>query len=278
MSQSDENRCHILLTNDDGINADGLTALEEALQEHAELTVVAPHLERSASSHAISLQQPIRYEKISERKFAVEGTPVDSVILALNYLCEVAPDLVIAGINRGANLGENIFYSGTVAAAFEAVLNRVPAFAISVASREVYRYDVAAAFAVELGLKMLESEVPKGVVLNVNVPEPWRNGVRLTRQSRKITKNYVVESLDPRGRNCYWLHERVDLARIEPDSDYAAVRAGSISITPLQIDRTEHNLLRHLAGWVEELNSFSLAPTPGARPDRRPYGPTRRDS
>ena len=130
---------HILLTNDDGIHADGLTALEEALQEYAELTVVAPHVERSASSHALSLQQPIRYEKISERKYAVEGTPADSVILALNNICQVTPDLVIAGINRGGNMGENIFYSGTVAAALEATLNRVPAFAVSVAARENFK-------------------------------------------------------------------------------------------------------------------------------------------
>lgn len=259
------NSYHILLTNDDGINAEGLTALEEALQEHAALTVVAPHLERSASSHAISLQQPIRYEKISERKYAVEGTPADAVIMALNHICKVEPDLVIAGINRGGNMGENIFYSGTVAAAFEAVLNRVPAFAVSVASREGYRYEVAAAFAVQLALKILRGGLPKGIVLNVNVPEPWRNGVRLTRQSRKITKNLLVESLDPRGRTYYWLHEQVDLSRIDPDTDYAAIQAGSISITPLQIDRTEHNVVRELAGWVEELNGFSLAPAASAR-------------
>lgn len=259
MTERKSNNYHILLTNDDGIHADGLTALEEALQEFAELTVVAPHVERSASSHALSLQQPIRYEKISERKYAVEGTPADAVIVALNHLCKVEPDLVIAGINRGGNMGENVFYSGTVAAAFESVLNRVPAFAISVASREVFRYDVAAAFAVRLAQKVLAGEVPKGIVLNVNVPEPWRNGVRLTRQSRKITKNLLVESIDPRGRSYYWLHEQVDLSRIEPDTDYAAVQAGSISITPLQIDRTEHNVIRQLAHWVEELNGFSLA-------------------
>ena len=251
MAKDGVNTPHILLTNDDGVHAEGLTALEEALQEHAALTVVAPHLERSASSHAISLQQPIRYEKISERKFAVEGTPADCVILALNHICKIEPDLVIAGINRGGNMGENIFYSGTVAAAFEALLNRVPAFAISVASREEFHYDVAATFGVQLALKILRGGLPKGIVLNVNVPAPWRNGVRLTRQSRKITKNLLVEGIDPRGRNYYWLHEQLDLSRIEPDTDYAAVRAGTISVTPLQIDRTEHNVVRELAGLIE---------------------------
>ncbi len=250
---------HILLTNDDGIHADGLTALEEALQEHAELTVVAPHVERSASSHALSLQQPIRYEKISERKYAVEGTPADSVILALNNICSVTPDLVIAGINRGGNMGENIFYSGTVAAALEATLNRVPAFAISVAARENPRYEVAAAFAVQLALKILAGGLPKGIVLNVNVPAQWVSGARLTRQSRKLTKNLLVEGIDPRGRNYYWIHEQVDLSRVEPDTDYAAVQEGSISLTPLQIDRTEHNVVRELGKWIEDLNGILLA-------------------
>jgi 5'-nucleotidase len=261
------NHYHILLTNDDGIHAAGITALEEALQQYAELTVVAPHLERSASSHAISLRDPLRYEKISERKYAVEGTPADSVIIALNQICTVEPDLVISGINRGSNMGENIFYSGTVAAAFEAVLNRVPAFAISVATREDRHYEVAAAFAVHLALKILEGGLPKGIVLNVNVPVPWRNGVRRTRQSRKITKNLLVESVDPRGRPYFWLHEQVDLSRIEPDTDYAAVRAGSISVTPLQIDRTDYSVGDTLGAWLEEFREFSPANNPG-RPAR----------
>lgn len=259
---------HILLTNDDGIHADGLTALEEALQEYAELTVVAPHVERSAASHALSLQQPIRYEKISERKYAVEGTPADSVVLALNNICKATPDLVISGINRGGNMGENIFYSGTVAAALEATLNRVPAFAVSVAARESYRYDVAAMFAVQLALKILAGGLPKGIVLNVNVPEPWKNGVRLTRQSRKLTKNLLVEGIDPRGRNYYWIHEQVDLSRVEPDTDYAVVQEGTISITPLQIDRTEHDVIRSLAGWIEELNDFFVSHLANSRPRR----------
>lgn len=269
MARRGSNNYRILLTNDDGINAEGLTALEESLQEHAEITVVAPYLERSASSHAISLQRPIRYEKISERKYGVEGTPADAVILALNHVCKDVPDLVIAGINRGGNMGENIFYSGTLTAAFEATLNRVPAFAISVASREEVRYEVAAAFAVQLAMKILDGGLPKGIVLNVNVPMPWKNGVRLTRQSRKITKNLLVEGIDPRGRNYFWLHEQLDLSRVEPDTDYAAVQAGTISMTPLQIDRTEHNVIQTLAGWVEELSSFSLAPSASPRP-RRP--------
>ncbi len=252
---------NILLTNDDGVNAEGLGALEEALQElSAVLWVVAPVTEMSASSHAISLQRPVRCEKLSERKFAVEGTPADAVIMALNKLLPAEPDLVISGINRGGNMGENVFYSGTLAAAFEAVLNRIPAFAISVASRGQIDYDVAAAFAVRLAEKIFRDPLPPGLVLNVNVPAPWRNGVRLTRQSQKISKNILVENIDPRGRTYYWIHEQVDLSRIEAGTDYAAIRSGSISITPLHTDRTDSAALADLARWFEELNRFAITP------------------
>ncbi|MBI4466672.1 MAG: 5'/3'-nucleotidase SurE [Acidobacteria bacterium] len=250
---------NILITNDDGIHADGLLALEEALQEMAAVWVVAPLGEMSASSHSISLQRPVRYEELSERKFAVEGTPADAVIMALNKLVKVEPDLVIAGINRGGNMGENVFYSGTVAAGFEAVLNHIPAFAISVASRSDFRFDVAAAFAVKLTEKLLREPLPAGLLLNVNVPVPWRNGVRLTRQSQKISKNLLVENIDPRGRKYFWMHEQVDLSQMAPDTDYAAIRDGSISITPLHADRTEHQAVQKLADWVQTLNHFAVA-------------------
>ncbi|MFQ5777866.1 MAG: 5'/3'-nucleotidase SurE [Terriglobia bacterium] len=251
---------HILLTNDDGINSEGLLALEEALQAVAtEVWVVAPMSEMSATSQSISLQRPVRYEELSERKFAVVGTPADSVIMALNKLLPIKPDLMIAGINKGGNMGENVLYSGTVGAAFEAALSRVPAFAISVAGREEFRFEVAASFAVRLAEKLLRDPLPSGLVLNVNVPQPWRNGVRLTRQSQKISSNVLVESIDPRGRKYFWIHEQVDLSQIAPDSDYAAIQAGSISVTPLSTDRTEHAALERLAAWAAELDRFALA-------------------
>lgn len=257
---------NILLTNDDGIHSDGLLALEEALQAiSAEVWVVAPLAEMSASSHSISLQRPVRYEGISERKFAVEGTPADAVIMALNKLMKVTPDLVIAGINKGGNMGENVFYSGTLAAAFEAVLNHVPAFAISVASRGEFQFEVASAFAVKLAEKMLRDPLPPGLVLNVNVPAYWRNGVCLTQQSRKISKNLLVENIDPRGRRYFWIHEQVDLSQVAPDTDYAAVQAGSISVTPLHTDRTELRAVEKLAQWAEEFSRFAVAENPGRR-------------
>jgi 5'-nucleotidase len=251
---------NILLTNDDGIHSEGLLALEEALQAiSAQVWVVAPATEMSASSHAISLQRPVRYEQLSECKFAVEGTPADSVIVALNQLLPVEPNLVIAGINKGSNMGENVLYSGTLAAAFEAALNHLPAFAISLASRKEFRFDVAAAFAVKLAEKLLRDTLPPGLVLNVNVPCPWHNGVRITRQSQKIAQNMLVENIDPRGRRYFWIHEQVDLSKIAPYTDYAAIQARSISITPLRLDRTEHNALEKLGDWAVDLNQFAVA-------------------
>lgn len=250
----------ILLTNDDGIHAEGLLALEEALQAtSAQVWVVAPATEMSATSHSISLQSPVRFVQLSERKFAVEGTPADSVIMALNKLLPAEPDLVIAGINRGGNMGENVYYSGTLGAAFEAALNHLPAFAVSVASRRNFEFDLAATFAVKLAEKLLREPLPPGLVLNVNVPCPWRNGVRLTRQSNKIAKNVLVENIDPRGRKYYWIHEQLDLAGIAPDTDYAAIQAGSISVTPLRLERGEITGLERLERWVEALNDFALA-------------------
>lgn len=256
----------ILIANDDGIHAEGLLALEEALQEiSTQVWVVAPLAERSASSHAISLQRPVRFEQLSERKFAVEGTPADAIIVALNKLMPAPPHLVVAGVNRGANLGENVFYSGTVAAAFEAVLNHVPAFAISVASRGEFQFEVAAAFAVKLAEKMLRDPLPRDLLLNVNVPCPWRNGVRLTRQSQKLTKNLLVENTDPRGRKYFWIHEQLDVSQIAPGTDYAAIQDGTISVTPLHSDRTEYEALEKLLRWADDLNQFAptLEPPPG---------------
>jgi 5'-nucleotidase len=255
----DELMTSILLTNDDGIHAEGLLALEEALQAtSAEVWVVAPATEMSATSHSISLQRPVRFVQLSERKFAVEGTPADSVIMALNKLLPAEPDLVIAGINRGGNMGENVYYSGTLGAAFEAALNHLPAFAVSVASRRSFQFDVAASFAVKLAEKLLREPLPPGLVLNVNVPCPWRNGVRLTRQSNKIAKNLLVENIDPRGRKYYWIHEQLDLASITPDTDYGAIQAGSISVTPLRLERSEIAGLEKLERWVGALNDFAL--------------------
>jgi 5'-nucleotidase len=248
---------HILITNDDGIYAEGLRALVEAVRDLGTLSIVAPSQERSAAAQSITLRQPIFCEPVAEREWAVEGTPTDAVIVALNKLLPDKPDLVISGINRGGNMGENVYYSGTVGAAMEATINHIPAFAISVAHRgKGFEYAGAARFARELAKLILADGMPDGVLLNVNVPLQWKGGVRFTRQSQKVTRNILQESVDPRGRTYFWLHEQQLTDGVAPDSDYAAVLSNSISITPLELDRTHETSLNHLSHWAKKLETL----------------------
>jgi 5'-nucleotidase len=243
----------ILVTNDDGISALGIKALEQGLAGVGEVIVVAPDQERSATSQAISLHTPLRIHRIDDRHYAIGGTPADSVILALYQLLPQRPDLVVSGINPGPNVGENVIYSGTVGGAMEGAVHGVPAFAISLAERQDLDFSCAAAFAAQLAAKILEEGLESGVCLNVNVPSGEVRGVRITRQSQKISQNLVVEQLDPRGRPHYWLDEAAELAEAEPDSDYGAILAHEISLTPLQVDRTHYQSLNHLSRWLPAL-------------------------
>jgi 5'-nucleotidase len=252
---------HILITNDDGIQAEGLRALVGAVAGLGTISVVAPSHERSAAAQSLTLRQPIFWDQVGEREWAVEGTPADSVILALNKLLPNRPDLVISGVNRGANLGENVFYSGTVGAAMEAAINHIPAIAVSVAHKgRGFRFEEAAKFARDLAQMVLSEGLPDGVLLNVNVPLSWNGSVRFTRQSKKVTRNVLQEGTDPRGRSFYWLLEQEHIEGLDPKSDYAAVFDGAVSISPLQLDRTHEVSLNHLSHWAEKLESSSRTP------------------
>jgi 5'-nucleotidase len=246
---------NILVTNDDGIHAAGLRAVVPALQDLGTVTVVAPSAERSAAAQSLTLRQPIYCDQIAEREYAVEGTPADAVILAFHTLLPQKPDLVVSGINRGGNMGENIYYSGTVGAAMEGAINRVPAIAVSLSGGrgKDWNYGVAADFVRVLAPLVLQDGLPKGVMLNVNVPQQWKGGIRVTRQSSKITRNLLTPGQDPRGRKYYWLHEQQIVEGIEPDTDMAAIRDGAISITPLQLDHTHAESMKHLSEWVKVL-------------------------
>lgn len=247
---------HILITNDDGIHAAGLRALVKGLAGFATVSVVAPCQERSAAAQSITVRQPIFCEQVAEREWAIEGTPADSIMVALHRLFPKPPDLVISGINRGPNLGENVFYSGTVGAATEAVINHVPAIAISLAHRgDGFVYDGAAQFAKHLAEVILREGLPKGVLLNVNVPLDWNGGVRFTRQSAKITRTVLQEGADPRGRVYFWLSEEPVDSPVDPKSDYAAVFAGEASVTPIELERTHLPSLNHLSHWAKLLGS-----------------------
>jgi 5'-nucleotidase len=263
---------HILITNDDGIQAEGLRALVHAVEGLGTISVVAPSHERSASAQSLTLRQPIFWEQVAEREWAVEGTPADSVILALNKLLPNRPDLVLSGVNRGGNLGENIFYSGTVGAAMEAAINHIPAIAVSVAHKgRGFRFEQAAKFARDLAQLALAEGMPEGVLLNVNVPLVWNGSVRCTRQSKKVTRNVLQEGTDPRGRSFYWLLEQEHIEGIDPKSDYAAIIDGAASITPLHLDRTHDSSLDHLSQWAAKLDSGAedAVPVPVARPDQK---------
>ena len=249
---------HILITNDDGIHAEGLRALVDAMKGVGTISVVAPSHERSASAQSLTLRQPIFWEQTGEREWSVEGTPTDAVILALHKLLPNRPDLVISGINPGGNLGENVFYSGTVGAAMEAAINHVPAFAISVAHKgRGFRYEEAAKFSRELAQLILAEGMQPGVLLNINVPLVWNGEVRMTRQSKKVTRNVLQQGTDPRGRTFFWLHEQEHIEGIDPESDYSAVFDGAISMTPLELDRTHDMSLNHLSHWASKLGSKS---------------------
>ncbi len=240
----------LLLTNDDGVQAPGLKALEDALSPLGELMVVAPDREMSGTSQSLTLYSPLRVHRLDERHFSVSGTPADAVILALHRLMPEPPDLVVSGINPGGNMGENVVYSGTVAAAMEATLHGVHGIAMSLATRKELDFSVAAAFAAQIAARVLAEGLPLGVMLNVNVPRGEIHGVSLTRQSRKVSQNIIHEKQDPRGRPYFWQDESVNVDKVEPESDYAAVFAHKISITPLQADRTDNASIRLLAKWL----------------------------
>ena len=249
----------ILITNDDGIHAPGLRALVETLKGTATLTVVAPSQERSAAAQSLTLRQPIYCEAIAEGEYSVDGTPADAMILAFHKLLDHKPDLVVSGINWGGNMGENIYYSGTVGAAMEAAINHVPAIAVSLASKgKDVDFGPAARFTRSLVPLILEEGLPPGVILNVNVPQKWTGAVRSTRQSSKITRNLLQPGADPRGRRYYWLHEQPRVEGVDPDTDLAAIDQGAISITPLELDHTHTPSLDQLSEWAKTLEAVRV--------------------
>jgi len=214
----------ILITNDDGIESPALAALEAALSDLGRVTVVAPDRERSAASHSLTIHEAVTCHRLGPNRFAVEGTPADCVVAAMLKIMEAPPEIVISGVNRGTNLGIDILYSGTVAAATEAVLQGVPAIAISAALNADYH--AAAGVAARIAARVLEEGMPPDVLLNINFPRQWNGEFRLTRQGRR--------SDDP-----------------EPLSDHEALALGFVSICPLQINRTAHAHFDHFSDWMD---------------------------
>ena len=241
----------ILLTNDDGIHSDGLTKLEEALREVGDVYVVAPASEMSGASHSLTLSRPLRIRRIDERHWTVDGTPTDCVTLALNQILgpDELPDICCSGINYGANLGDDASYSGTVAGALEATILGVPGLAFSLVARENFDFRHAARFAITAVRKVLSEGLPEGTLLNINIPPGEVAGVRVTRQGIKNARPFITEHLDPRGKAYYWIGEEYYGKSPEDGTDYAAVEAGCVSVTPMRSDMTNHSALDALDLW-----------------------------
>jgi len=241
----------ILVSNDDGIHSDGLRALHDSLAPLDEVVVVAPDRERSAASHSLTLHRPLRVEDVRPGWYAVDGTPTDCVLLGVNTLVRERPRLVVSGINRGANLGDDLHYSGTVSAAMEAMLLGIPSIAVSLAARRAFRFEEAARFAERLAAYVLEEGLPSGTLLNVNVPETGEGavpeGFRLTRHGRRRYSDAITEHVDPRGRKFYWIGGDEVEGVQEEGTDFAAIAAGMVSVTPIHLDLTNHACWDELA-------------------------------
>lgn len=230
----------ILVTNDDGVFSEGIRLLAEALTEVAEVTVVAPDREQSATGHSLTLHRPLRMQQLGDHQYSVDGTPTDCVNLGVLWLmAERPPDLVVSGINFGSNLGDDVTYSGTVSATFEGALLGIPSVAFSQEVGERFSFERAAVFARRFVEELLREDLPDDLLLNVNIPAGAIKGVELTRLGRRRYKQSVVEKLDPRGQRYFWIAGTPEWQE-EDGTDQSAVLAGLVSVTPLHLDLTDH--------------------------------------
>ncbi len=247
---------HILLSNDDGYLAPGIICLAEVLGSIAEVTVVAPDRDRSGASNSLTLDRPIRADRMDNGFFRVEGTPTDCVHLAITGLLTQEPDMVIAGINSGANLGDDVLYSGTVAAAMEGRFLGLPAMAVSLASFTPRYFGTAAKVVTQLLRRLRDDPLPADTILNVNVPDlPEQRllGFKATRLGYRHKAEPILESMDPRGRKLYWIGPPGPEQDAGPGTDFYAIKSNSVSVTPLQVDLTRHGSLEQVVGWLSEV-------------------------
>jgi 5'-nucleotidase len=247
----------ILITNDDGIAAEGIKALAQSLKSIARVVVVAPERERSAVGHAITMHKPLRAKRVTYygdgiHAWSVNGTPSDCVKLGIEVLAKDKPDLVFSGINRGPNLGTDVLYSGTVSAAIEAVMMGVPSAALSLTSYEYDDYSFASKFAVSLASNMFKEGIPEDTLLNVNIPavsEGEINGVRITKLGSRRYKNSFQARLDPHGQEYYWMSGEAVDENNDSDCDINLIFENYITITPIHFELTRFNYIEILKGW-----------------------------
>jgi 5'-nucleotidase len=262
----------ILVTNDDGVRSEGLTALADALRPLGEVIVVAPAKEASAVGHALTLHFPLRLEELEPGVYAVDGTPTDCVNIAVAVVFKGLPDLVVSGINKGWNLGDDITYSGTVSGALEGALLGVPSLAVSLKrTRERMDFAQAAQAAARIAEIVLKKGLPPRTFLNINVPKHVTHGFRVTVQAKRNHVTSVSERVDPKHRAYYWIDEAQDEWEAHDRSDYKAVRDGYISVTPLQPDLTAHDALALVGRLLRRTPSSSGQARRTPSPRRRSH-------
>ncbi len=249
---------HILITNDDGYLAPGIQVLAEELSRVAEISVVAPDRNRSGASNSLTLMRPLRADRSDDGFYRVDGTPTDCVHLALSGLLDRLPDMVVSGINSGPNLGDDVLYSGTVAAAMEGRYLGLPAIAVSLAGQPASHYKTAAEIISRMVKKLVESPLADDILLNINVPDlaaAQIATIQATRLGFRHKAEPMVEQIDPYGRPIYWVGPPGEAEDAGPGTDFYAVEHAMVSVTPMQIDLTRHRGIKPLQSWLEALDN-----------------------
>ncbi len=244
----------ILISNDDGYLAPGLVCLARVMAAAGDVTVVAPDRDRSGASNSLTLQSPLRVRRAESGFFYIDGTPTDCVHLAITGLMTDEPDMVISGINGGANLGDDVIYSGTVAAAMEGRFLGFPAFAVSLVGSQVKHYETAARVVLELVERLEHRPLPSDSILNINVPDlPFEElaGIQATRLGHRHKSEPVVRDTDPRGNDIFWVGPSGPEQDAGPGTDFHALRHRYVSVTPLQVDLTRHTALEQVSSWLQ---------------------------
>jgi 5'-nucleotidase len=244
----------ILITNDDGIHNPGIQALQQALAGLGKTIIIAPDRDNSAVSHSLTMNRPLKVHKLSENTYTVDGTPTDCVALGLKKILPVQPDILVSGINAGANLGDDISYSGTVSAAIEGTMYGIPSMALSVGGEPPYIYLAAMEIASCMARKILQNSLPENTLLNINVPSGnTYKKIKVTRQGRRLWEDSIHETLDPRGNKHYWIGGGTPFKELGEDTDVHAFGSGNVSITPIQLDLTNHAGITYLKeNWLLE--------------------------
>ena len=248
---------HLLLSNDDGIQAIGLKYLADSLSKIGKITVVAPNRNHSASSNSLTLDRPIRAQKLSENWYSVDGTPTDCVHLAITGLINEEPNIVVSGMNAGANLGDDVIYSGTVAAAMEGRFLGLPAVAISITSFQPSYFEDAAQMSYEMISKLTTTQLPNDVIININIPDLPKdeiNGIQTTRLGNRHKAEPVIQAEDPRGKPIYWVGAAGPEQDSGPGTDFHAIKNGYVSVSPMHLDLTHYKVMQEVSDCVSQCN------------------------